>query len=179
MKSGRSFSESNELTAEPAEQIKKIIEQASVVHFDETGSRVEGKRWWLHSASTNGAAHYAVHGQADDRLPSGHESRRRTNRPNPGGSSRNADPSIEERYSRILAEGHAQNLLPLLPPNAKKKRGRRKKSKALNLPERLNEHRFSSRPDSDLIGNKRSLPQPVRQTLTVTLLSRYNSFTDF
>lgn len=49
--------------------------------------------------------------------------------------------SSEARYQQILDEGYAQNPLTPLPPNAKKKRGRRKKTKARNLLERLDEHR--------------------------------------
>ena len=48
---------------------------------------------------------------------------------------------FETRYQQILDEGYAQNPLPPLPPNAKKKRGRRKKSKPRNLLERLDDHR--------------------------------------
>ena len=49
--------------------------------------------------------------------------------------------AMEARYQQILDEGYARNPLPPLPPNAKKKRGRRKKSKPRNLLERLDEHR--------------------------------------
>jgi transposase len=49
--------------------------------------------------------------------------------------------ALEARYQKILDEGYARNPLPPLPPNAKKKRGRRKKSKPRNLLERLDEHR--------------------------------------
>jgi len=45
----------------PVEQIKEQIAQSSVVHFDETGSRVEKNRWWLHSASTENATYYDIH----------------------------------------------------------------------------------------------------------------------
>lgn len=48
---------------------------------------------------------------------------------------------FETRYQQILDEGYAQNPLQPLSPNAKKKRGRRKKSKPRNLLERLDEHR--------------------------------------
>lgn len=193
------LSESNELTAEPAAQIKLIIEQAPVVHFDETGSRVEGKRWWLHSASNDGATHYAVHrkrgGEALEEtgilpgfagraihdfwkpyfgynclhgLCNAHHLRELIFVHEELGQDwakrmidclldmkeaiEQTDPTLtdlpktrieafEGGYSRILDEGYAQNPLPPLPPNAKKKRGRRKKYKARNLLERLDHHR--------------------------------------
>lgn len=46
---------------EPVRQIKEQIAQAPVVHFDESGSRVEKKLWWLHSASTADATYYEIH----------------------------------------------------------------------------------------------------------------------
>lgn len=45
----------------PDEQIKNYITQAPLVHFDETGSRVEGKLSWLHSASTENATYFDIH----------------------------------------------------------------------------------------------------------------------
>ena len=77
------ISQCDDLAAKPVAQIKEMIEQASVAHFQ----------------------------------------------------------AFEARYQQILDEGYAQNPLPPLPPNAKKKRGRRKKSKPRNLLERLDEHR--------------------------------------
>jgi len=45
----------------PVQQIKEQIAQAPVVHFDESGARVEGKLWWLHAASTENATYYDIH----------------------------------------------------------------------------------------------------------------------
>jgi len=41
--------------------IKKELIESDVVHFDESGMRVEGKNHWLHSAGTESATHYAIH----------------------------------------------------------------------------------------------------------------------
>jgi len=45
----------------PVQQIKEQIAQAQVVQFDESGSRVEKKLWWLHAASTSTATYYDLH----------------------------------------------------------------------------------------------------------------------
>jgi len=55
------IAQSDELAANPVEKIKKLVERATVAHFDETGSRVEGKLWWMHSASTAEATYYDIH----------------------------------------------------------------------------------------------------------------------
>jgi transposase len=43
------------------EQTKAHIRESSVVHFDETGLRIEGKRLWLHAAGTEDATCYMAH----------------------------------------------------------------------------------------------------------------------
>jgi transposase len=68
---GQALSEGTILEAcqEVAEQVepgnaaikKHLTEKEEVVHFDETGARVEGKLQWLHSASTALLTYYAMH----------------------------------------------------------------------------------------------------------------------
>jgi transposase len=45
----------------PVQAIKEQITRAKVAQFDESGSRVEKKLWWLHAASTATATHYDIH----------------------------------------------------------------------------------------------------------------------
>ena len=193
------ISQCDDLTENPVAQIKETIEQAPVAHFDETGSRVEAKLWWLHSASTENATYYDIHRKRgseaiDDigilpdftgraihdfwkpyfgysclhglcnahhlrELIFVHEQHQQDwadhmiaflldIKDAVGQAKQTRDhlpeqqiQAFEARYQQILDEGYAQNPLPPLPPNAKKKRGRRKKSKPRNLLERLDEHR--------------------------------------
>ena len=193
------IAQSHTLAADPVKEIKALIERAAVAHFDETGSRVDGKLWWLHSASTAQATYYDIHrkrGSAaiDDigilsdflgraihdfwypyfgydclhglcnahhlrELIFVHEQHQQDwadrmidclldIKEAVGQAKESTDhlasdqiQAFEARYQPILDEGYAQNPLLPLPHSAKKRRGRRKKTKARNLLERLDEHR--------------------------------------
>jgi len=189
----------SELLEDPTQQIKEQIEQASVAHFDESGSRVLGKLWWLHVAATQNATYYDIHRKrgseaidAINILPhfSGraihdfwipyfgysclhglcnahhlrelifvHEQHQQDWAAHMIDCLLNIKDAVdvakqtvdhlpkkqirefEKEYQTIIDEGYAQNPLPPLPATAKKKRGRRKKTKPRNLLERLDNHR--------------------------------------
>jgi transposase len=52
---------SRQVTAVNSAIRQHMTEKEAVVHFDETGARVEGKLYWLHSASTEKLTSYAIH----------------------------------------------------------------------------------------------------------------------
>ncbi len=182
----------------PVLAVKKHLEQASVIHFDESGSRVVGKLWWLHVAATPLGTYYDIHRKRgaeamDDigilpdftgravhdfwkpyfsysclhGLCNAHHLRELTfvheqhqqdwaehmidcllevkdavdrAQRTAGHLAEKQLRAFEQRYQKIIEDGYAQNPLPPLPPNAKKKRGRRKKTKPRNLLERLDQH---------------------------------------
>ncbi len=43
------------------ERIADLIADAPVAHFDETGARVDGRLWWVHTASTDALTHLDLH----------------------------------------------------------------------------------------------------------------------
>ncbi|MBW6504725.1 IS66 family transposase [bacterium] len=191
--------ECHERLEAPVRQIKSQIAQAPVAQFDESGSRVEKKLWWLHAASTATATDYDIHpkrgaealdaigilpdfpGRAihdfwkpyfgyecDHGLCNAHHLRERIfvyeqhrqawadamidclldikaavaqARPTTDHLTEDQLRDFEDRYQRILDDGLAVNPLSASPAPARKKRGRRKKTKPRNLLERLDEHR--------------------------------------
>lgn len=193
------IAQSHTLAADPVEKIKALVEQAAVAHFDETGSRVDGKLWWLHSASTAQATYYDIHRKrgseaiddigilpdflgraihdfwkpyfgydclhglcnahhlrelifvheqhqqdwADRMIECLLDIKEAVDQVKESTDHLAADQiqAFEACYQQILDEGYAQNPLSPLPRNAKKRRGRRKKTKARNLLERLDDHR--------------------------------------
>ena len=43
------------------DEIKKLLSQSPVIHSDETGSRINGQRHWLHVACTSQMTYYMIH----------------------------------------------------------------------------------------------------------------------
>ena len=182
----------------PVGSIKEHLEQASVIHFDESGSRVLGDLWWLHVAATPLGTYYDIHRKrgaeamddigilpdftgravhdfwtpyfgyscrhglcnahhlrelifvheqyqqdwADHMIDCLLEVKDAVDRAQPTAAhlAQKELRAFQQRYQQIIEDGYAQNPLPPLPSNAKKKRGRRKKTKPRNLLERLDQH---------------------------------------
>ena len=51
----------SELIAPIEKGLEQAIQASELVHFDETGLRVNQKLWWLHVAATDGLTYYFVH----------------------------------------------------------------------------------------------------------------------
>jgi transposase len=186
--------EIGERLEEVNERIKEQILDSPIVHFDETGMRIEGKLHWLHVAGTEEATYYMPHGKrgsqaidaigilprfkgiavhdgwssyfnygCDHALCNAHHLRELTFVHEQEGQSwakqmiefllevkekkekstgqRFSAKRIQEferRYREIVAMGMAANPPPV--EAGKKKRGRKKKSKAANLLDRLRQH---------------------------------------
>jgi len=188
----------SECLQEPVKQIRKQLVQSPVVNFDETGSSVDGKRQWLHAASSPNLTYYKIHpkrgshamnqigilpnfnGRAihdfwkpyfkydcNHGLCNAHHLRElvflheqhdqrwakdmieclvdiKKDVDEAKGSTdtlfKEQIQKFEERYQAILDKGYNENPLPK-KKYSKKKRGRRKKTKARNLLERLDNHR--------------------------------------
>jgi transposase len=180
------------------EQLREAVRSAAVVHFDETGTRIEGELAWLHSASTVDTTYYQVQphrgGEAIEAigilpgfggiavhdgwaayagygtlhaLCNAHHVRELTflweeahqrwakrltdllldwnrlvARAKERGQAQLAAATlrkIEQRYEKVVLAGMRGNPPP--PPTADRRRGRKKRSKARNLLERLWAHR--------------------------------------
>jgi transposase len=186
--------EIGERLEEVNERIKDQILDSPIVHFDETGMRIEGKLHWLHVAGTEEATYYMPHGKrgsqaidaigilprfkgiavhdgwssyfnygCDHALCNAHHLRELTFVHEQDGQpwakqmiefllevkekkekskgqrfSVRRIQEFERRYREIVAMGMAANPPPV--EAGKKKRGRKKKSKAANLLDRLRQH---------------------------------------
>lgn len=183
----------------PVEEIKQHIIDSPVVNFDETGSRVNGGKQWLHAAGTSHLTYYQIHPKRGSEamddigilpkfkgtaihdflrsyfkynckhgLCNAHHLRELTFVYEEQGqvwakhmidclldikeavdeAKRFTDSlsgkqirEFEQRYEEVLREGYKANPLSKQSIYKKKKRGRRKKSKARNLVERLDNYR--------------------------------------
>jgi len=186
--------EIGERLEEVNERIKEQILESPIVHFDETGMRIEGKLHWLHVAGTEEATYYMPHGKrgiqaidaigilpgfegvavhdgwssyfnygCDHALCNAHhlrelifvheqdeqswakqmiefllEVKEKKEKSKGQRFSVQRIQEFERRYREIVAMGMAANPPPV--ETGKKKRGRKKKSKAANLLDRLHQH---------------------------------------
>lgn len=55
------IAECAESLVEPEDKLKQALTKVKILHCDESGLRVEGRRYWFHVASTAYLTHYAFH----------------------------------------------------------------------------------------------------------------------
>src|SRR5659263_667577 len=137
------------------EEIKKLLSQSPVIHSDETGSRINWQRHWLHVACTSQMTYYMIHAKrgsvamdAMGILPgfigtAVHDFWKPYFKYSCNHSLCNTHltrelTGIEENYDAIIKIGMEENPPSLILQDQAKKRGKKKQSTAKNLLDRFN-----------------------------------------